>query len=146
MITCRMLVAMFVTLVCKLTRLSIDGSQLHVIKTNAPHCLWGKGGESALPKNKVDRHSYLVLMYDVPVSFSVCPLIHVYKTIYPSLPLRCACGGGAERPQLVYANDNTRLIHQIKFRHNRYPWAHPLWFVECSSTWWPMHLWPGLPK
>ena len=83
-------------------------------------------------------HSHLVLMYDVPVWFSACPLIHVYKTSYPSL--ECACGGRAERPQRVYANDNTSLIHQIKFRRNRYPWAHPLWFVELSSTWWPMHL------
>ena len=43
----------------------------------------------------------------------------VYKTNYPSL--ECACGGCAERPQMVYANDNTSLIHQIKFRRNRYP-------------------------
>ena len=89
-------------------------------------------------------HSHLVLMYDVPVWFSACPLIHVYKRSYPSLEY--ACGGRAERPQMVYANDNTSLIHQIKFRRNRYPWAHPLWFVEWSSTWWPMHLWHGLPK
>ena len=72
-------------------------------------------------------------MYDVTVWFSACPLIHVYKTSYPSL--ECACGARAERPQMVYANDNTSLIHQIKFRRNRYPWAHPLWFVEWSSTW-----------
>ena len=67
-----------------------------------------------------------------------------YKTSYPSV--ECAFGGRAERPQMVYANDNTSLIHQIKFRRNRYPWAHPLWFVEWSSTWWSIHLWPGLPK
>ena len=89
-------------------------------------------------------HSHLVLKYVVPVWFSACPLIHVYKTSYRSL--ECACGGRAERPQMLYANDNTSLIHQIKFRRNRYPWAHPLWFVEWSSTWWPMHLWSGLPK
>ena len=67
-----------------------------------------------------------------------------HKTSYPTL--RCACGGRAERRRMVYANDNTRLIYQIKFWCNRYPWAHPLWLVEWSSTWWPMHLWPGLPK
>ena len=71
-------------------------------------------------------------------------LSFMYKTSYPSL--ECACGGRAERPQMVYANDNASLIHQIKFRRSRYPWAHPLWFVEWSSTWWSMHLWPGLPK
>ena len=66
------------------------------------------------------------------------------KTSCPTL--RCAIGDRAERPQMVYANDNTSLIHQVKFRRYRYPWAHPLWFVEWSSTWWPMHLWPGLTK
>ena len=66
------------------------------------------------------------------------------KTSYPTL--RCASGGRAERPQMVYANDDTTLIHQVKFRRNRYPWAHHLWVVEWSSTWWPMHLWPGHTK
>ena len=89
-------------------------------------------------------HSHLVLMSDVPVWFSACLLECIYKTSYPSL--ECAYGGRAERPQMVYANDNTSLIHQVKFRRNRYPWAHPLWFVEWSSKWWPMHLWPGLTK
>ena len=91
-----------------------------------------------------NSHSHLVLMYDVPVWFSTCPLECIYKTSYPSL--ECACGGRVERPQMVYANDNTSLIDQVKFRRNRYPWAHPLWFVEWSSTWWPMHLWPGHTK
>ena len=91
-----------------------------------------------------EQHSYLVLMYDVPVWFSACPLIHVYWPSDPSL--RCACGGRAVRPQMVYANDDTSLIDKIKFRRNRYPWAHPMWFIKWSSTWWPMHLWPGLPK
>ena len=68
----------------------------------------------------------------------------MYKTSYRSL--ECACVGRVERPQMVYAKDNTNVIHQIKFRCYRYPWAHPLWFVEWSSTLWPMHLWPGLAK
>ena len=46
------------------------------------------------------------------------------KTSNPTL--RCACGGRAQRLQMVYVNDNTSLIHQIKFRHNQYPYAHPL--------------------
>ena len=29
---------------------------------------------------RVSFHSHMVLMYDVPVWFSACPLIHVYKT------------------------------------------------------------------
>ena len=73
-----------------------------------------------------------------------CLPSHSCKTSYPSL--ECACCGRTERPQMVYANDNTSLIHQIKSWRNRYPWAHPVWFVEWSSTWWPMHLWPGLPQ
>ena len=89
-------------------------------------------------------HSHLVLMYDVPVWFSACPLIHVYRRSYPSL--RCACGGRAERPQMVYMNDNTSLIHQIKFRHNLNPCAHPRWLVEWSSTLWSIKFWPSIPK
>ena len=63
---------------------------------------------------------------------------------YPSL--RCACGGRAERPQMVYMNDNTSLIHQIEFRHNLNPCAHPRWFVEWFSTLWSIKLWPSIPK
>ena len=75
-----------------------------------------------------------------------CPpsYIHVYKRSYPSP--RCACGGRAERPQMVYMNDNTSLIHQIKFRHNLNPCAHPRWLVEWSSTLWSIKLWPSIPK
>ena len=66
------------------------------------------------------------------------------KTSYPSL--RCACGGRAERPQMVYAKDNISLIHQIKFRRNRFSRAYPLWFVDWLSVWWHMYFWPGFQK
>ena len=89
-------------------------------------------------------HSHLVLMYDVPVWFSASALIHVYKRSYPSL--RCAYGGRAERPQMVHMNDNTSLIHQIEFRHNLNPCAHPRWLVEWSSTLWSIKFWPSIPK
>ena len=69
---------------------------------------------------------------------------HVYKRSYPSP--RCACGGRAERPQMVYMNDNTSLIHQINFWHNLNPCAHPRWLVEWSSTLWSIKLWPSIPK
>ena len=64
--------------------------------------------------------------------FCLPSYIHVYKRSYPSP--RCTCGGRAERPQMVYMNDNTSLIHQIKFRHNLNPCAHPRWLVECAIS------------
>ena len=115
-------------------------------------CIWQWSGAVRIPA-KADtalviahEHSHLVLMYDVPVWFSACPLalIHVYKRSYPSL--RCACGGRAERPQMVYMNDNTSLIHQIKFRHNLNPCAHPRWLVEWFSILWYIKFWPSIPK
>ena len=59
--------------------------------------------------------------------FCLPSYIHVYKRSYPCP--RCPCGGRAERPQMVYMNDNTSLIHQIKFRHSLNPCAHPRWLV-----------------
>ena len=63
-------------------------------------------------------------MYDVPLWFSTCPLECVYETSYRSL--KCACSGRAEMPQMVYADDNTSLIHQVKFRRN--------WYISIGSS------------
>ena len=122
----------------------------NAVSTSATPAKWMIAGETLVAlRNGLttcihQKHSHLVLMYDVPVWFSACPLIHVYKRSYPSL--RCACGGRAERPQMVYMNDNTSLIHQIKFRHNLNPCAHPRWLVEWSSTLWSIKFWPSIPK
>ena len=86
------------------------GSQLNVINTNAPYCIWSNWGKSALPRKKADRGKTKVLIDHKifqRVARGLCSIVRGLILTLLEIFTSCEASGGTSRVIIL----NMRAVH-----------------------------------